>query len=146
MVAKGLLHVEMKPPERWAPSCNMPSLSVFLPKTRQRMSRRHLTSWHCAMMSHDVRCHEKKLSHAVTSRDVMTLHHMMSYDIGYDKVNLLRSTYLKIRKSPSDLDLDPWPWPSNLSEILSRSIPPPNCLVHMFNGSASRALTENSFN
>ncbi len=49
-----------------APSCDVPSLSVLLPKSRQRMSRRHaVTSWRRTMTSRDV---------MTSYRDVMWCH------------------------------------------------------------------------
>ena len=111
-----LLHIKWKRLSVDSPSRNVPSLSVFSPKSRQRMSRRHdVVPWRHMMT---------KWHHIVTSRDVMTLHHIMSYD----KVNLPWGQPIWKSENhifqPSDLDL--WPWPSDLYEILSRSIPPPN--------------------
>ncbi len=86
------------------------------PKSRQRMLRcRAVTSWRDVTL----------LPKDIKWRDIMKLLHMTSY-----WMTKRTCTDQPIWKSenhvfqPSDLDL--WPWPSNLSEILSRSIPPLN--------------------
>ncbi len=91
-----------------APSRDVPSLSVFLPKSRQRMSRRHVTSWRRAVTSRDVGC---------------PTHDVIWYEPA--QVNLSENPKIMFFKLAT-LTFDLWPWPSNLSEILSRSIPPPN--------------------
>ncbi len=78
----------MKTPERWRASCDMLSLSVFLPRSRQRMSRRQVVTY------------VRSWRH-VTSHDVI-LHHKM------DLCNLYRSHHQKVRKSPFSKSR-PWP-------------------------------------
>ena len=103
------------------PSRGVPSLSVFLNKSRQRMSR----------------------CRAVTSRDVMTLLHMTSYYL-----TKWTCTDQPISKSEnhvfqtSDLDL----WPMTLTFELIWDIvkvnPSTKFGIRTFNGSAGRALTD----
>ncbi len=83
------------------PSHDVPSLSIFLPKSRQRMSRRHVTSW-----SYTTWCH-------------------MIWQSEPAQVNLSENPKITFFNLAT-LTFDLWPWPLNLSEILSRSTPPPN--------------------
>ncbi len=82
------------------PCCDMPSLSVFLPKSCQSTLRRHaVTSCH-KVTSHGVICHHKM-----------------------DLCNLYRSHHQKVWK----WHLSKWQfWLLNSSEILSGLTPPPN--------------------
>ncbi len=68
-----------------------------------------------------------KWRHGVTSCDVMTLHHMMSYDM--TKWTCPGQPIWKSENhvfQPSDRTLTFDLWPSNFSKILSRLIPTPN--------------------
>ncbi len=65
----------------------------------------------------------KTSNQVMTSCDVM-MSHITWHHIKWCEPAL--STHLKILKSCFSTDLDLWPRPSNSSEILSRSTPPPN--------------------
>ncbi len=67
-----------------ASSHDVPSLLVFLPKSRQRMSRHHaVTAWCCAMPSHDVRCHGDIWWHFMTFDDIWPKNNAVYHDMSW---------------------------------------------------------------
>ena len=99
-----------------APSRDVPSLSVFLPKSCQRMSKRHaVTSWRRTITSHDV----------MTSYCDVMWRHMTSGVMTNCVIHPSETSKITFFNLAT-LTFDLWPWPLNLSEIISRSTPPPN--------------------
>ena len=111
----------MKTPERWRALPRRALFVSILAQIRQRMSRRHaLTSWRRTTTSRDVMTSYCDVTwrHAVTSYDVRlqsgTTQDNPSGTPENDVFNMATLTF------------DLWPWPSNLAEILPRSITTPN--------------------
>ena len=101
-----------------APSRDVPSLSVFLPKSRQKdvktSCRDVMTSYHDVTWRHDV-MPWRHMTSGVMTNWLCVIHPSETSEITF--FNLATLTF------------DLWPWPLNLAEIISRSFPLPNLVT-----------------